>query len=27
VLAGALLLCVLLFPQRAGEHPAAPASS
>jgi uncharacterized membrane-anchored protein len=27
VLAGALLLCVLLFPQRAGEHPAAPVSS
>ena len=27
VLAGALLLSVLLFPQRAGEHPAAPASS
>jgi uncharacterized membrane-anchored protein len=27
VLAGALLLCVLLFPQRAGEHPAAGTTS
>ncbi len=27
VLAGALLLCILLFPQRPGEHPRAPVSS
>jgi uncharacterized membrane-anchored protein len=27
VLAGALLLCILLLPQRAGVHPAASASS